>query len=125
MALLFTQAIYDGFVHEATPQYTDPSLSALLGTADKFQFQMRTAQASGTQPLLTVAFEESNDGVNFQTRTTLLNGQSLDSTKNEDFFAADTATTPMARYGRLKVSAGSAQSDGGVHVFVIVTSHSD
>jgi len=125
MAALFTQAIYEGFVHEATPQYTDPRLSALLGTAEKFQFQVRTCQASGTQPSLTVAFEESNDGVSFQTRTTLLSTQSLDSTKNEDFFAADTATTPMSRYGRLKVTLGSQQSDGGAHVFVIVTGHSD
>ena len=123
MALEFNQAFFEQFVHGG-PQYSDVTGWELLGSADKFLFEARTAQATGTSPTLTVILEHSNDGVNWTTKSTPINAASLTADENELNWGNDSGSTPMSRYGRLNVQIGGTSSPGA-HVMIIVTGRSE
>jgi len=124
MALLFSEMVFDGYVHGGYTGDSDVTTWALLGTADKFFIEAKVAEVTGTSPALTIVIQHSNDGVNWSQRSNPMNAVALNANSNIVEVGTDTGTTPMGRYAKVVVSI-EGTSNPGAYVSVTVTGRSE
>jgi len=77
MSVKYSIQTHGDVLSDTSRKYSPPSLDAALSTAEKFFVAAKTTNVSGSGSLsLTVTFELSNDGYNWQARgaTPVING---------------------------------------------------
>lgn len=76
MALLGCIKVWEGGVSGTNPIWTGPELYERIANAEKWFVQARATQTTGTNPGLDVKLQDSNDGINWRDKTTLITGAS-------------------------------------------------
>jgi hypothetical protein len=113
--------VFDEGVDGTITIVSDPQHNDAIGRADSFTVQVYASNAGGTDPTLTLKYWGSNDGKNFITRQTLLNGVSISATPYESM----TDSTPdlvCSAQGRFELTLGGSNPNAYVRVVVCTRS---
>lgn len=118
MAILFCSKVFDGLADNINNTfYSLPEFNATLGKAEKYFFQVRPSQVGGGASTLTLTLETSNDNVNWNLRSTLLNQTSI-TTATQALFASELGTAQVgACFARVGIRLGGASAVAFVEVW--------
>lgn len=122
--LIFTTEVFNRAINNpvGTPAYTEATdLSRRLGKADKLAVQAICSNVSGTSPTLFVTLEDSADGVNWLTKSTIINGVSISAGAGNvaDVRGYDSDSRPMLPYARFKIYLGGTSPQSHVQLFAV------
>jgi len=99
--------------------FSPTEYNAALGKAEKYFFQVRTTQVSGTSPTLTLLLETSNDGVLWSSRSTPINLQVIPSNNAGALFGQELGTSSVGgMYTRFGIKLGGTLTVAFVEVWV-------
>lgn len=62
---VFHELVYDDYVSDVDPTYSDPAFDARLGAAERLALVVVADEVSGTAPAVTLGLEHSGDGENW------------------------------------------------------------
>lgn len=121
--ILYNMKVFEGGITGAATAdavYTPSELNARLGQADKFFFSARVAQGSGSSPTLTVLMEHSNDNVNWKTKSTPINAQSISGASSGvvTLTGEDTGSSVCGAFVRFLIGLGGTTPSANVQVWV-------
>lgn len=121
---IFAMKIWDGPVSGTgtTFAYTDPAIGPTLAQADKMFMHARVTQVSGTSPVLTVAIQSSNGGVNFETganqKATPINGVGINPNAINNLFGQDTNTVIGGGLYRVEIKLAGTNPSAQIELYV-------
>jgi len=120
MNLFQNAVVFDQFVPDTTPVYTQPETYALLGSADKLFVQLRASQTGGANPTATVALETCNDAsaTTWSAKATVIAATSIPNGAVTYLFGTDAGSTPSGALVRLKITLAGNGPSGAIRLSV-------
>jgi len=97
---VLNQQILDDTLTGSAEVFSAPTTFDLLGGVEKLVLHVRAARASSSQPTLTVKLYHSNDGQDWQTKTTF-STIALSTTAETAGMLTDPGTTPSGAFVRV------------------------
>lgn len=118
MAIVFSAKVFSGTLTVGgVAYYTDPAHDLALGSAEKFCFQVRTSNVSGTSPTIELDFITSDDGVDWAARSSPMQGLAI--TEGGVLVRYDLGTSTICgRLGRLQLYLSGTNPKAFVEVWV-------
>ena len=119
MSILFCTKVFSDLVDNGNNIFYSPvEFNAALGKAEKYFFHARPTQISGTTPTLQVSLETSNDGVNWNPRSTPISAVAI-STTTPALFGSEAGTAQVGGcFARIGVKLGGGTPVAFVEVWV-------